>query len=249
MSAISFSRDWPKFVTEKRRLALLQILDEISRLFRLNAPPFILVGACSLLIRGCLQYKAWWDVDLLFASLDDLGCFHKLPKNDKIQIFPVDKKPVNYEYLSSMQSMWGVQNIWYRVDYIFKDNYYHFHSHVPENSNLYDFKTKDNHKSHHFTMFIAHPWNIFIEKLLSPRFEFEFKSRDGFSIDIRHLFILFEKYKEDSDFWVYLSRKSSDFGQLGKVKTNLKSLLDEREQLGYGSIEISKQDVKKISSL
>ena len=244
-----FSEEWLQYVTPNRRRELLQVLAEISRLYQTYQSPFVLVGACSLLIRGCLKYKAWWDVDLLFESPDEITRFHKLSGTPELQIVPVDFHPIDYGYLQSMQTMWGVKNVWYRVDYIYRDEYYHFHSVSPEKDNMYRIRLNLNSQKYDLWLPVAHPWNIFIDKLLSPRLKFELGVRDGYSIDIRHIFILFSLYRHDPGFWEYISRKSTELTNGTNVKENLRNLLLAKDELGYQSVIVGEKDFQMIDSL
>ena len=249
MKPDGFSKEWHQYVAENRRRAMLEILQEISRLYRLHRLPFILIGAASLLIRGCLRYTAWWDLDLLFQSPRHIETFRQIPKRQHIQIFPIDEKLVDYGYLSSLQTMWGVYNIWYRVDYIFHNQLYEFHSLSPEESNLYQDTIHWRGEKYQLFLPVAHPWNIFIDKLLSSRLEYELQKGDAYSIDIRHLFILLDLYHREPDFWDYLSRKLSSPPQKEKFKHNLQLLLQKKDDLGYRELDLKDQNLQFLRKI
>ncbi|GAB4367039.1 MAG: hypothetical protein Kow0042_07370 [Calditrichia bacterium] len=244
-----FSKNWLKFVAESRRREFLEILEELSRLYTQHNVPFILIGASSLLMRGCLRYLAWWDFDLLFDSEEDLLKFHQLPKSESIQIFNVDPQIIQYEHLSSLQSMWGVRHIWYRMDYIFRKNYYQFHLTAPQNSLIYQeqFQWEDHIYRVHLP--VAHPWNMFIDKLLSSRLQWELNSGELYSIDIRHLFSIFTLYHKDKKFWEYVGQKADELGERKQMKSTLRKLLDKREELGYSTISVTQRDLNFVEGL
>ncbi len=249
MQPIGFSPEWFQFVAESRRKAMLEILQEISRLFRTQRIPFLLIGAASLLIRGCLNYKAWWDLDLLFRSPGDIQTFHRFPKRQLLQIFPLDEQLIDYGYLSSQQTMWGVYNIWYRVDYIYHSNFYQFHLQTPGDDLIYRDQIHWQGETYSLFLPVAHPWNIFIDKLLSSRLEYELQETDGYSIDIRHLFILLERYHRHPDFWRYLARKLALLPGKEKFKTNLKHLWQKKEPLGYQQFDLTEPNFQLLDKI
>jgi hypothetical protein len=232
------SKSWYHSIASNRRKEMLEILTKISRLHQSHKLSFIIVGACSLVIRDCLKYVAWWDVDLLFKSPEEIEKFKGVATTNRLKIFPIDEKIIDYGYLSSFQTMWGLNNVWYRVDYIYRENYYLFHSQSPLSSIIFQERVLWKNKSYSIEVPVAHPWNMFIDKLLSPRFEFDLKNRDSFSIDIRHLFILLEMYQTNPEFWQYLSSKTAEFNIQKTFKINLENLLEAKNNLGYESLPV-----------
>jgi len=245
---IRFWGKWYRFVSKNRRQALLEILAEISRLYQVYRCKFILVGACSLLIRGCLKYKAWWDVDLLFRSPEDISHFQHLPVTEQLQVFPVDHQLQDYGDVSSWQNMWGSQNVWYRVDLIHRPRYYLFHLSAPSGDIFYHDTIYYQGKIYHINLPVAHPWNMFVDKLLSPRLAFELETGGAYSIDIRHLFILYSLYRREDYFWDYVVGNSSKLGALDEFKKNLKILFQKKDEFGYQDIKINPEDLKRIES-
>lgn len=244
-----FSGNWLRYVSPGRRRALLEILTEISKRVQKHHFPVIVIGACSLLIRGCLQYKAWWDVDLLFETEEDLFRFHQLPKHKIMQVFPMDETLQHYEHLSSLQTMWGADHKWYRVDYIFRGDYYHFHSHTPNSSLFYQDEITWNNVDYPIRLQVAHPWNIFVEKLLSERLNLELEQQNLYSIDIRHLFKLYSLYCRQTDFWSYISDKLAGTEDKAGFKENLKKLLQKKNVLGYTGLQTTSEDFQLVEAI
>jgi hypothetical protein len=241
--------EWFFWVDERRRHNLFRILEELSVLHSRREGQFILIGALSLLIRGMLRYVVQWDMDLLFRSEDALNQFVSTEKSEGLRIVNYDEQLMRGESIASLHTAWSFDETWFNVDYILKpDMFAFYHSSLAEEG-TYERKLDYEGVSYHFNLLVAHPWDVFIEKLLSVRLRRELEARDSMSVDVRHALRLFEVEKSKEEFWNFVSGRVDTLGKKSVLKENLLELLSSRAELGYASVEVPDHIYRRLRTL
>lgn len=231
-------KPWYFWVDEKRRRNLLKILEELGRLQNKVDPEFILIGAMSLLIRGMLHYTVQWDIDLLFRNEDTLSLFIAEKKSKDLRIVHYDNEIMRGKDISSIHTAWSFDKTWFNLDYILKPKSFEFYYSTLSREGPYQQCVDYEGKVYKINLFIAHPWDVFIEKLLSPRFQYELEKRDSMSVDIRHAIAIFEREKSNEKFWQMVGAKVRKLRKKRTFKKNLLELLHSLSELGYISVEV-----------
>lgn len=237
--------DWLNYIDEKRRLNFVKILVELSHLQDKNDLNFIIIGAMTLLIHGYLKYTAYWDIDLLFKNVSRLKEFIEMQKSHNLRIINYDDELMINEKITSFHTAWSFPKSWFNVDYILREGLFEFYT---ENLSTFSpFKTIIELKEGRFPidLYIAHPWDIFVEKVLSPRLEKELDLRVDLSIDIRHIFIIYQHELTNQNFWDYVQKKIARTEREEEFKTKLLKILNLSLELGYVDIQIT-DDVSRI---
>lgn len=236
---------WSSHVAAKYRLNMLLVLEELSRLRSLQ-DNFALVGGLSLLMRGKLHHQVMWDIDLLFKDKFSIFKFIALPKSSMFDVISMDDQFCDSETIVSFHTAWGFQARWINVDYISRANWYYFHRTSIEREGDFEETIEQEGRQIKIKLPVAHPWDMFIEKVLSPRLENDLRYFNDFSYDLRHVFILLEQEQKKSQFWIYIRRKSEEYSRLSELKERLLYIFDQRERVGYGHIAIEDSVVRRI---
>ncbi|MEO0226063.1 MAG: hypothetical protein ABIL05_03815 [candidate division WOR-3 bacterium] len=237
---------WLNYVDVKRRRNLLKILQELSKLQDKENPNFIIIGAMALLIADYLSYTAQWDVDLLFKNSNALRDFINLRKSSLLQIVNYDDDYMTSENITSFHTAWSFGKGWFNVDYILRANLFEFYADRLDELAFYNQSIKFENEIFSIALYLAHPWDIFLEKVLSPRTAKELELKVDLSVDIRHIFLIYEKEKDCAEFWQRVLAKARRFNKERQFKETLLKVFDLRKELGYGGIEISPFSVEQL---
>ncbi len=241
----SADQHWYSYVNEKYRLSMLLILEELSRL-RAIQDSFILVGGLSLLLWGRLQHRVLWDIDLLFLDKFSILKFLALPKDPQLDVVSLDDEFAESETIVSFHTAWSFNARWVNLDYLSRANWYYFHKSTIDRQGDFEEMVEWEGREIHIKLPVAYPWDMFIEKSLSPRLENDLSSINDLSYDLRHVFILFEQEKENPQFWQYIRRKAEEFSRLLELKQRLLWIFSQRERLGYGHIAVADSVIRQI---
>ena len=241
-------RPWYSWVDEQRRGNLLSILVELTRLQERD-PQFILIGALSLLIRGILHYMVLWDLDLLFRNEKALHDFVDTEKSPGLRIIHYDEDLMRGRDITSLHTAWSFDRTWFNVDYILKSKMFDFYYSTVRKDGPYEGHAEHGGKAFRFTLFMAHPWDVFIEKILSPRFHRELEAKDTMSVDIRHAVRIFEYEKDNQEFWKTLAGRVARLNKRDAFRRNLLRLLSSLPELGFGSVNVDTHVIQRISDM
>ncbi len=230
--------DWLNYIDEKRRVNFVKILAELSLLQDKKDLNFIIIGALTLLIPGYLNYTVYWDIDLLFKNVKALRDFISKPKSHNLRIINYDDELMISEKITSFHTAWSFNKSWFNVDYILREGVFEFYT-----ENLFLFRpytTIIELKDGKFpiNLYLAHPWDVFVEKVLSPRLEKDIDLKVDLSIDLRHIYIIYSKDMNNENFWNYVKEKIERFNRSEEFKIKLQRILKIAPELGYGNIEI-----------
>jgi hypothetical protein len=239
-------KPWYFWVDEKRRHNLFQVLKELSGIQRKPDPQFILIGALALLIRGVLQYMVQWDADLLFRNEEALSSFVALEKSRGLRIVHYDEHLMRGKEIASLHTAWSFDGTWFNVDYILKPKTFELYHSTACNEGPFEQCVNYQGSSYGLDLFMAHPWDIFIEKVLSPRFQRELENRDWMSVDIRHVVTILEREKGNDDFWQTAHTKIGLLGKKPVFKSRLLGLVSSLPELGYGSVDMPERLHERI---
>lgn len=241
-------RPWYLWVDPKRRRNLLEILNELSRLQNEQYPAFILVGALALLIRGYLKYMVYWDVDLLFKDKKSLLDFANRPKSSHLKIVAYDDELQEKKHISSLHTFWSFDKTWFNVDYILMDNLFDFYYATLSKEGPYFAEIKVNGRLYDLNLMVAHPWDVFVQKLTTPRFRVALELKDGLSFDICHILTLFRQDGDNPRFWQWVAEKAAILKGKERVKRNLIELLSTVREFGH-SVTVSERMLETIKKL
>jgi len=230
---------WLTFVDERRRFSLLNILAALSGLQDKQEPDFILIGALPLLISDYLHYTALWDIDLLFRSERDLMEFVKKPKTEGLRVINYDDELVINENIASFHSAWTFDKNWFNVDYILQNDLFQFFAAERTHSAPFHQVVDWQDINLEILLFQAHPWDIIVSKIVSPRAVRDIALRVDMSIDIRHIFATYQVEKDNVDFWQHITSRAQFFCGVPAFKRRFLELLETAPELGYQDIEIS----------
>jgi hypothetical protein len=231
--------EWLDFVDARRRRSLLAILVELSRLQRKENLNFVLIGALPLLLSGYLRYTALWDIDLLFSNKDELEKFTKHPKSERLRIVDYDEAMMVSENIASFHSAWTFDKNWFNVDYILQDDLFEFFSTDLTSSKPFHQMVLWQEIQSEIVLYQAHPWDIIVTKIVSPRAIRDLSLRVDMSIDIRHIFATYELEKDNPLFWQHITSRAQFFCSLTVFKRRFLELLMAAHELGYEDLEIS----------
>jgi len=228
---------WYDYIPSGYRLPMLLVLQELSRL-RTIQDSFILVGGLSLLMQERLHHQVMWDVDLLFRDKFSILKFLALPKDPSFDIVSIDGGFADSATIVSYHTSWGFGARWINVDYFTRSKWYYFHKVTIDKRGDFEERIELEGKGINIKLPVAYPWDMFIEKALSPRLENDLAVSNDLSYDLRHVFILLEQEKENREFWDYVQKKARRFGQIRELRDRLLMILDRRQQVGYGHIRV-----------
>lgn len=242
-------RPWYYWVDEKRRHNLFKILVELSHLQQQTPPQFILIGALALLIHGKLHYMVQWDIDLLFRDEKSLSDFIDREKSKSLRIVHYDDGLMRSAHIASLHTAWSFDRTWFNVDYILKSETFKPYSSTIVGEGPHEERLVYESKEYRFSIFMAHPWDILIEKILSPRLARELDNRDSMSVDIRHAVMILKQESANADFWNALRRRTDEREKRETVKKTLLVLLSHLPELGYADVNLGEAVEKRIRDL
>jgi hypothetical protein len=230
--------DWLVYVNEPRRRNLLHILHELSNLQNPEQLNFIIIGALPLLMRGYLRYAALWDIDLLFKDEKTLRAFTALPKSPMLTIVNYDDQLMSDEGIASLHTAWSFNKTWFNVDYLVRDGIFRFYTDAPHKPHLYSETIRLGAETFDVDLITAHPWDIVIDKLVSPRTEKAFDLRIDMSVDIRHLITIYRQEKNNPQFWSYIIQRAHSMQGGSRVPGNFLRLFSLAHELGYTDLDV-----------
>ncbi|MGB9720104.1 MAG: hypothetical protein ACPL28_01300 [bacterium] len=230
--------DWLNFVDEKRRLNFIRVLAEVSKLQDKNDLNFIIIGALSLLIQGYLKYTAFWDIDLLFKNANRLKEFINRPKSHNLQIVNYDDELMISEKITSFHTAWSFTRTWFNVDYILREGVFEFYTEKISKLKPYAAVIELKDGKFPIELYLAHPYDLFVEKVLSPRLVKDIDLKVDMSVDIRHIYIVYLRELTNEKFWEYVQQKIIGINREMEFKDRLLTILRLAPEIGYGNIEI-----------
>ncbi len=236
--------DWLNYVDPKRRSNFVEILAELSNLQEKDDLNFIIIGAVPLLINGYLKYVVFWDIDLLFKDITNLRAFIAKSKPNALKVVNYDEDLMTNENITSFHTAWSFAKTWCNVDYIIREGIFNFYTegitaNPPYNAAIEHFK---------ISLYFARPWDIMVEKILSPRTEKDINLKIDLSIDIRQIFVIYKHEKDNPQFWKYVTKKASKIKRENEFKEKFFYLLVNSVEYGYTNIEISPSALRTLKS-
>jgi hypothetical protein len=241
---------WLTCIDQKRRKNLLLILQEISSLVNKEEPDFVIIGAMALLMQGFIGgYKVLWDVDLLFRDAACIEAFRKTKKSPEARIVELDEEIVKNKNIGSLHSVWSFNKTWFNVDYIIKGDLYHFYNPKERWKKPYQETVAYENEIYSIELHLAHPLDIFTEKMLSPRMEKELQTSDDLGVDIRHCFYMLQEFGHQEWFWKGIKKGARKIGKEAQLQKHLTMLVNMKNQLGYGDVELPDTLAEKIASI
>jgi hypothetical protein len=135
---------------------------------------------------------------------------------------------------------------WINVDYMHRPQVYDFHRGAFERNGPLVQEIRLDGEIYNIHMAVAHPWDILIEKLLSPRFEAEVERGDGMHPDIKQVFLLLRSEGGQEGFWSYMTEKGKMLASVERIEKNLAGVIERREVLGYGGFELPDLMYEKV---
>jgi hypothetical protein len=229
---------WSTHIDAKRRSTALAVLQTLSQLQDKKSVSFIVIGAISLLMKDYLQYTVYWDVDVLFKDKEALETFISTPKPRHIRIVDYDDSLNVNKNIASLHTAWSSDRIWFNVDYILRDEIYTFYTHSVERLQPHVESVACDNIRFDISLLIAHPWDIVIEKVVSPRTQRDIEHTIDTSVDIRHIFAICEKEKENHRFWQYLLENAHHLCDESVFREKLLHILTSAAKLGYPHIAV-----------
>ena len=226
---------------------MLDILVELSCIQDKTMPEFLVIGALPLLMHGYLQYTALWDIDLLFRSETDMQTFTKKHKSPMIRIVDYDDDLMVSESLTSYHTAWTSNNKWINVDYILRRDLFEFYAHSVASSTPFSQRIDWQESPYDISLFLANPWDIITNKIVSPRTARDISLRVDTSIDIRHIFAVYSTEKNNTQFWKYIISRGSWFGPKEIFKKKFLEILRAAHDLGYEDLGISPVAMEMLS--
>ena len=178
-----------------------------------------------MLLRRALSRRSLWDIDLLFRDERALRSFMEATENTDARIVHYDEELILRPGISSLHTAWRFERAWVNVDYILRDRYYEFYAKGRTGREPFRERKIHGGKSYEISLYVAHPWDVFIDKMLSPRFEKELESKNSMGVDVRHVFLLLRRYGERPEFWTYVYKRVPGTVFAGKFTSSLKEVL------------------------
>jgi hypothetical protein len=241
---------WITCIDQKRRFNLLCILEELSSLLNREEPDFVIIGAMALLIQGFIGgYKVLWDVDLLFKDAESIEAFRKAEKSPHARIVELDDEIVKNKQIGSLHSVWSFNKTWFNVDYIIKDDLYEFYNPKEQRKEPHREKVEYENREYPIELYLAHPLDIFTEKMVSPRMEKELETSNDFGVDIRHCFYMLQKFGNEEWFWQGIKKSAGKIGKESQLQKHLAILMSTKDQLGYGDVELPLDVMDRVKNL
>lgn len=226
---------------------MLDILVELSCIQSKKTPEFLIIGALPLLMHGYLRYTALWDIDLLFKNVTEMQTFTRKHKSPMIRIVDYDDELMVSESLTSYHTAWTSNNNWINVDYILRRELFEFYAHSVASSTPYSQRITWQNSPYDISLCLAKPWDIITNKIVSPRTARDISLRVDTSIDIRHIFAVYNIEKDNAHFWKYVLSRGSWFCPEATFKDKFLELLRAARDLGYEDLEISPIAMEMLS--
>jgi hypothetical protein len=236
MSTIDRNVPWYKYIDQKRRHNFLRILEALSRQQNKHDPEFMLIGALTLVMQNYLHYLAWWDIDLLFRDEEILRKFAKSIAVPDLQIEPLDDEIISTGDIVCLHTMWSFGHTWANVDYIYRPERFHFFYETLKNRTPFSQTVMVDNCEYHISLLLAHPWDIFVDKLTLSRTVEQLQQKDAMGIDLRHIVFILQRDGADQNFWKHLIAKSDTFGRKDVLKTVLSRIIEIAPELGYKDV-------------
>jgi hypothetical protein len=230
--------DWIQYVDSKRQFSFLRTLETLSGLQDPDTLNFIVIGALPLLIAGYLQYIVFWDFDLLFKDKLSLQGFNKLKKPADLRIVEYDDQLMVGANIASFHTAWTFCTKWINVDYILKKDGYDFYKHNLPDRGPWRQSIDHEGMTHRVSLFMAHPWDVITEKILSPRTARDLQLGVDTSVDIRHILAVFRKEGANEAFWEHLMARVLHIGDADTFKATFWRIIKHAQALGYTNIVI-----------
>ncbi len=243
---------WHEYINHKVRQTYLAVLNRISR----TEVPAVVVGSGALLARCYYQKNYWWDIDILFPDVESLESFSTDMRNaENLNIEFVDEELQKIPELYSLHTLWsyknrqGIKSGWVNVDMIVRRDYdwYSFHSRMLEKQGRFVEEVECGGETFPLNLSMAHPWGIFIEKILSPRLMKELATEDNYSYDARDIFTILEKDGKRPDFKrVLLEVLHNRLIDPGLFRERFTQIIYRKNWLGYGYQHIPKDLLESL---
>ncbi len=230
--------DWLDCIDEKRRVNFVRILAELSLHQDKKELNFIIIGALTLLITNYLKYTAYWDIDLLFRDVRTLRDFISKSKSHNLRIVNYDDELMISEKITSFHTAWSFSKSWFNVDYILREGFFEFYAENLSSLNHYTTIIELKDGKFPIDLCLAHPWDVFVEKVLSPRLEKDMDLKIDLSVDLRHIYIIYNNDMMNANFWNHIRQKIEKFDRTAEFKTRLQKILSIAPELGYHDIKI-----------
>lgn len=230
--------EWLNWIDEKRKLNFVRILVELSRLQDKKDLNFVIIGALTLLMQGYLKYTAYYDIDLLFRNITRLKEFIGRPKSHSLQIVNYDEELMIGEKITSFHTAWSFTKTWFNVDYIMRPGMFEFYTEDHAGLKLYTTLIELKEDKFPIELYIAHAYDIFVEKVLSPRLENDIDLKVDMSVDIRHIYLIYNQEMTNQNFWEHIQQKITRINRETEFKRRLLTILRLAPEIGYGNIEI-----------
>lgn len=238
--------EWLNYIDEKRRLNFVKILVELSQLQDKKNLNFIIIGALTLLMQGYLKYTAYYDIDLLFKDINRLKEFINHPKPHNLQIVNYDEELMISEKITSFHTAWSFTKTWFNVDYIIRPGIFEFYVENPSVLKPYNTLVELKEGRFPIELCIAHAYDIFVEKVLSPRLDKDINLKVDMSVDVRHIYIIYAKEFANQNFWDYIEQKAKKIEREREFKDKLLTILKLAPEIGYKEIEIPDFVLEKL---
>lgn len=238
--------EWLNYIDEKRRLNFVKILVELSQLQDKKNLNFIIIGALTLLMQGYLKYTAYYDIDLLFKDINRLKEFINHPKPHNLQIVNYDEELMISEKITSFHTAWSFTKTWFNVDYIIRPGIFEFYVENPSVLKPYTTLVELKEGKFPVDLCIAHAYDIFVEKVLSPRLDKDINLKVDMSVDVRHIYIIYAKEFANQNFWDYIEQKAKKIERGREFKDKLLTILKLAPEIGYKEIEIPDFVLEKL---
>lgn len=189
-------------------------------------------------MKNYLRYTVYWDVDVLFKNRKALETFINLPKPKHLRIVDYDDSLMINKNIASLHTAWSFDHVWFNVDYILRKEIYEFYTHNAQRLQPHTECVTSNDTIFDISILMAHPWDIIIEKVVSPRTQKDIERTVDTSIDIRHIFAVCEMEKKNRAFWQYLFENAHYLCDESVFRGKLLQILSSAVELGYSGIEI-----------
>ncbi len=238
--------DWITYIDIRRRKTALEVLQTLSQLQNKDSIDFIIIGAISLLVKGYLQYTVYWDVDLLFRNEHALQAFIAMPKPEHLRIIDYDESLMINKDIASLHTAWSFDRVWFNVDYILRKDIFNFYTHNIKNVQAHTEQVQFDNTRYNISVLMAHPWDIVIEKVVSPRTARDIELRVDASVDIRHIFAVCRAENQNDTFWHYLFDHAPYLCDKKLFKDKLLQIFQSAPELGYHDVKIPQKVMKQL---
>lgn len=229
---------WIKYVDTKRQTSFLRALETLSGLQDHETLNFIVIGAFPLLTAGYLEYIVYWDFDLLFRDIMVLHGFNDLKKPGDLRIVAYDDDLMIGSTIASLHTAWTFGTKWINVDCILKPGAYDFYTHSLHSRGPLRQSIAHEGRTYTIDLFMAHPWDIIAEKVLSTRTARDLELGVDTSVDIRHILAVFRKEGGNSRFWDHLAARVPQIGDIATFKNIFWRIITHADELGYRDVAI-----------